>query len=103
MLEVVMATGNFINANSKIRRNCQGIKISGDSLTALADTKSADNKSNLLEYIVKTLERSAPDVLSVGADLTTAKRASTINFATIMEGESAVLHFFFPSHVALFS
>ena len=83
LLAYSLAQGNFINANSKIRKNAQGLKIG--SLTSLGDVKTTDNKGNLLEYLIRTLETADPDVLSVSADMASVKAASAISLVTIME------------------
>lgn len=89
VLEVVLTVGNFINAKNKARGNAAGIKIS--SLTQIADTKSVDNKSNLLQHITVILERVQPDALSMSSDLTDAEAASRISLQSIMDEASQVM------------
>jgi hypothetical protein len=55
VLAMVLAVGNFINANSNVRKNAAGIKI--ESLLCIADTKACNNKSNLLHFVVAELSR----------------------------------------------
>ncbi len=67
VLEMLLTVGNFVNANSKIRCNAAGVKI--ESLCTVADTKSVDNKSNLLQFVVEQLSQIHPDALAVGQEL----------------------------------
>lgn len=63
LLGMILAVGNFVNYHSKARCNAAGIKL--ESLCTIADTKSVDNKTNLLHFICDTLEQTSPDVLAV--------------------------------------
>lgn len=51
----------------------------------IQDTKTVDNKGNLLQYITEVLEKSAPDALSLSLDLPDVSSASTVSLVTIME------------------
>ncbi len=88
VLEVVMTVGNFVNSRSKQRGNAQGIRLS--SLANVADTKTADNKSNLLQYITEVLEKKDPDALSVSAELDHIKGVASMALASIMEDASQI-------------
>lgn len=46
-MEVLLVVGNFINGGT-FRGDCMGFKM--DALIKTLDTKTADNKSNLLMY-----------------------------------------------------
>jgi hypothetical protein len=88
VLEVVMTIGNFMNSRSKQRGNAQGIKIS--SLANIADTKTADNNGNLLQYISEVLEKKDPDALSVTTELDQVKTVATLALTSIMEDASQI-------------
>lgn len=106
VLEVVMTVGNFVNSRSKQRGNTMGIKLS--SLANVADTKTADNKGNLLQvrvaknllsftenktkkkYITEVLEKKDPDALSVSAELDNIKPVAVLALASIMEDASQI-------------
>ena len=47
-MEVLLVVGNFINGGT-FRGDCAGFKM--DALIKTLDTKTADNKSNLLMYL----------------------------------------------------
>ncbi len=50
LLEIILAVGNYLNGTGP-RGGAYGFKL--EVLTKLADTKTADNKSTLLHYIVR--------------------------------------------------
>ena len=66
IMRFILAIGNYINGSSN-RGNAMGFKL--DSLNKLRDTKTTDNKSNLLNYLVLTLEKKDPAALTVGEEL----------------------------------
>jgi hypothetical protein len=68
----------------KVRCNAAGIKL--ESLLSIQDTKTVDNKGNLLQYLTEVIERSAPDALSLSQDFHTIKTASSISLITVMVG-----------------
>lgn len=88
VLEVALTVGNFVNGNSKVRCNAAGIRI--ESLVNIADTKTVDNKGNLLQYMCQVLEKHAPDALSLSADFPDAKLAAALSLATLMEDANHV-------------
>ena len=49
-----MLTGNYLNGTGP-KGGAYGFKL--EFLTKLADTKTADNKSTLLHYLVASIER----------------------------------------------
>ncbi|KAL0480901.1 hypothetical protein AKO1_004083 [Acrasis kona] len=53
ILTIVLAISNYLNAKSR-HKQCYGFKLS--TLCKIRDTKSMDNKTNLLTYIVKYIE-----------------------------------------------
>ncbi len=88
VLEVVMTVGNFVNSRSKQRGNALGIKLS--SLANVADTKTSDNKGNLLQYITEVIEKKDPDALSVSSELDNIKTVASFAIASIMEDASQI-------------
>jgi hypothetical protein len=60
VLEVVLAVGNYINGGTH-RGAAYGFKL--DALTKLQDTKSTDNKTNLLQYLATLIAQKHPDLL----------------------------------------
>lgn len=73
LLKIVLALGNFLNGRGA-RGNAIGFKI--ESLKTLTDTKTADNKSTLLHWIVQHMTEKHPNLLSVAADLSAVGEAS---------------------------
>eukprot|EP00026_Physarum_polycephalum_P013382 Phypoly_transcript_13777.p1 GENE.Phypoly_transcript_13777~~Phypoly_transcript_13777.p1 ORF type:complete len:324 (+),score=62.91 Phypoly_transcript_13777:69-974(+) len=67
-LYFVLDTGNVMNKgyNDQNGGGAQGFKLS--SILRLRDSKTTDNKSNLLEYLVDCLSRFAPTVLAMEAN-----------------------------------
>jgi hypothetical protein len=59
-------------------------------LANFADTKSADNKTNLMHYIATVLEEKCPDALSVSTELCSVRAAASISLAGVMEDVSAI-------------
>jgi hypothetical protein len=45
----------------------------------LADTKTTDNTASLVQYLVKLLQKSSPDLLTFGADLPSAEKAARVS------------------------
>ncbi|KAL8189851.1 UNVERIFIED_CONTAM: hypothetical protein K2H54_015017 [Gekko kuhli] len=60
LLELVLLMGNYMNAGS---RNAQTFGFSLSSLCKLKDTKSVDQKTTLLHFLVEICEEKYPDVL----------------------------------------
>ena len=51
MLGLILAFGNVMNSENKVRGQADGFQL--DILSKLKDVKSADNSTNLLLYIVQ--------------------------------------------------
>lgn len=73
VLKVVLAMGNFLNGRGA-RGNAIGFKM--ESLRTLTDTKTSDNKSTLLHWMIGYLSSNAPNALSVASDLSSVPDAS---------------------------
>ncbi|KAI7794845.1 putative protein diaphanous-like protein 3 [Triplophysa rosa] len=76
LLELVLLMGNFMNAGS---RNAQSFGFNLSSLCKLKDTKSADQKSTLLNFLAETCEEKFPEVLKFVEDLQHVDRASRVS------------------------
>jgi archaellum component FlaC len=82
MLTIILAMCNFLNAKGR-KKNTMGFKLS--SLTKLSDTKTVDNKSNLLSYLVEYVERAKPDLLQFTKELPNVIVAKRVSVASIKE------------------
>jgi diaphanous 1 len=82
IVRMVLAIGNYINGSST-RGDAMGFKL--DSLNKLRDTKTTDNKSNLLNYLVSTLEKNEPGTLLVSEELKSIEGAKRVSFQTCSE------------------
>ena len=63
------------------RGGAYGFKLS--TLTKLGDTKAADNKKNLLQWIVETLDKKEPDMLLLSDDLVAVSGAASVPFSSL--------------------
>jgi len=63
------------------RGGAYGFKLS--TLTKLADTKTTDNKKNLLQWIVEVLDRKESDMLLLSEDLVSASGAAGVPFQSL--------------------
>ncbi|XP_056324142.1 protein diaphanous homolog 3 isoform X2 [Danio aesculapii] len=76
LLELILLTGNFMNAGS---RNAQSFGYNLSSLCKLKDTKSTDQKSTLLHFLAEICEEKFPEVLKFVDDLQHVDRASRVS------------------------
>uniref|UniRef100_A0A8C4W8Q0 Diaphanous related formin 3 n=1 Tax=Gopherus evgoodei TaxID=1825980 RepID=A0A8C4W8Q0_9SAUR len=76
LLELVLLIGNYMNAGS---RNAQTFGFNLSSLCKLKDTKSADQKTTLLHFLVEVCEEKYPDVLNFTEDLQHLDKASKVS------------------------
>ena len=65
VLGVVLKVGNYMNGTGA-RGGAYGFKL--DTLAKLADTKSVDNKTTLLQFIIMDFEKSRPHLLELAND-----------------------------------
>ena len=77
VLTTVLAFGNYMNGSAA--KQVSSFRLS--ALTRLGSTKSADNKTSLLHYLVLHLTRSRPDARLFLADLAPTKEAHRIETA----------------------
>jgi hypothetical protein len=88
VIQVILAMGNFLN-NGTAKGLALGFKL--NSLQKLCDVRAADNKTNLLHFIVKQLEdKFGAETLNFSQELKACKRAKTLSLSQI-GGEIAEL------------
>ncbi|XP_032692890.1 protein diaphanous homolog 3 isoform X2 [Lontra canadensis] len=80
LLELVLLLGNYMNAGS---RNAQTFGFNLSSLCKLKDTKSADQKTTLLHFLVEVCEEKYPDILNFVDDLEHLDKASKVSVETL--------------------
>nr|XP_020145913.1 protein diaphanous homolog 3 isoform X2 [Microcebus murinus] len=80
LLELVLLMGNYMNAGS---RNAQTFGFNLSSLCKLKDTKSADQKTTLLHFLVEICEEKYPDILNFVDDLGHLDKASKVSVETL--------------------
>jgi len=80
LLELVLELGNFINDGTP-RGGVFGFKI--NSLTKMTDTKTGDNKMTLLQFLVKILEKQAPDLLKFQEELPSLEAANKVSLQSL--------------------
>uniref|UniRef100_A0A8D2ARX0 Diaphanous related formin 3 n=1 Tax=Sciurus vulgaris TaxID=55149 RepID=A0A8D2ARX0_SCIVU len=76
LLELVLLMGNYMNAGS---RNAQTFGFNLSSLCKLKDTKSADQKTTLLHFLVEICEEKYPAILNFVDDLEHLDKASKVS------------------------
>uniref|UniRef100_A0A8B9P060 Diaphanous related formin 3 n=1 Tax=Apteryx owenii TaxID=8824 RepID=A0A8B9P060_APTOW len=76
LLELVLLMGNYMNAGS---RNAQTFGYNLSSLCKLKDTKSADQKTTLLHFLVEVCEERYQDVLNFIEDFQHLDKASKVS------------------------
>uniref|UniRef100_A0A8C3X448 Diaphanous related formin 3 n=1 Tax=Catagonus wagneri TaxID=51154 RepID=A0A8C3X448_9CETA len=80
LLELVLLMGNYMNAGS---RNAQTFGFNLSSLCKLKDTRSADQKTTLLHFLVEICEEKYPDILNFVDDLEHLDKASKVSVETL--------------------
>jgi len=82
ILSVVLAVGNHLNGGTPNGR-AYGFKL--DILLKIADTKSSDNTSTLLHWIIDLLDQRFPETMTWWEDMSQVTPASSIASQTIRE------------------
>jgi len=77
ILEIVLATGNYMNQGSSRISGASGFKIS--FLTKLITTKTSDNKSTLLHVIVNSIKNNKSELLDVKDELSNVPQAAKVS------------------------
>jgi hypothetical protein len=81
-LAVVLTIGNFLNGQNK-RKVTHGFKLK--SLAKLNDTKSADGKTSLLQFIATFIAEKYPDANGFYEDLTSMKSSSRVLIGALQD------------------
>ncbi|KAF4519233.1 hypothetical protein B566_EDAN009794 [Ephemera danica] len=76
ILELVLLMGNYMNSGSR-NEAAFGFEIS--FLPKLSGTKDVENKSTLLHYLVETIDRKFPELLTFAEELGHVDRAARVN------------------------
>jgi len=76
LIEYVLAVGNFMNGGAN-KPLAKGFRI--ESLAKLVDTKTFDNSSTMLHYVLRVLEVKAPEVLDLNKELISVGECAKIN------------------------
>ena len=76
VLEIVLAMGNYLNGQGP-KGGAFGFKL--EFLTKLADTKTSDNKSTLLHYLVTYIERVNKELLDFPQELSNVEIGAKVS------------------------
>mmetsp|Transcript_32960 Transcript_32960/g.104214 ORF Transcript_32960/g.104214 Transcript_32960/m.104214 type:complete len:325 (-) Transcript_32960:597-1571(-) len=76
VLEIVLALGNYMNGQGP-KGGAYGFKL--EFLTKLADTKTSDNKSTLLHYLVDYIHRKFPEYISFPQELSNVEIGAKVS------------------------
>lgn len=82
ILKLILRVGNHMNSGSNIG-GATGFDLT--VLTKLNDVKSVDSKQTLLNYIVQTIEKLYPELLTFDYEMEQVGRAARINVQAIEE------------------
>nr|CAD7454607.1 unnamed protein product [Timema tahoe] len=82
ILELILLMGNYMNSGS---RNGQAFGFEISFLPKLTSTKDIENKITLMHYLVETIERKFPELLSFHEELSHVDRASRVSVDTIQK------------------
>eukprot|EP00698_Gefionella_okellyi_P002950 TRINITY_DN12792_c0_g1_i1.p1 TRINITY_DN12792_c0_g1~~TRINITY_DN12792_c0_g1_i1.p1 ORF type:complete len:1273 (-),score=371.66 TRINITY_DN12792_c0_g1_i1:29-3847(-) len=80
MLEIILAIGNYLNG-STFRGGAYGFRI--DTLTKLNETKAANPRLTLLNYLADYCEKKYPDILDFSSELSHVPAAAKAPISTI--------------------
>ncbi len=81
VLQTILAIGNFVNAQNNRVGNSYGFKLK--SLNKIKDTKSQDNKSNLLQFIITLVHTKNPTAAECVSEMVNVDRTAKVPFETI--------------------
>ncbi|XP_014259782.1 protein diaphanous [Cimex lectularius] len=82
ILELILLLGNYMNSGSK---NGQAFAFEMSFLPKLSATKDLENKSTLMHFLVDTIERKFPELLTFGDELMHVERAARVSVDTIQK------------------
>lgn len=80
ILEFILLLGNYMNSGHGM---AFGFEFS--CLTQLKDIMDSDNKQSLMDYMVETIAKKIPDLLTFGEELTEVDKAASITMESIQE------------------
>ncbi|KAJ3049045.1 Diaphanous [Rhizophlyctis rosea] len=79
-LEIILAVGNYMNADS-FRGGAWGFSI--DTLVKLGDTKSTNNKTTFLHYLVQVIDSKFPELKDFAAELDALEKGARVSLPAI--------------------
>jgi len=82
VLELILLIGNIMNTGS---RNEQSVGFDISYLPKLSNTKDRDNKTTLLHFLVETIEKNHPDLLSFFDELIHLDKASRVSTDSVQK------------------
>ncbi|KAJ7382145.1 Delphilin [Desmophyllum pertusum] len=77
ILELVLAMGNYMNKGNTRIASAAAFKI--EYLNKLRNTKTSDNKSTLLHFLVQSIESKCPEVLNIKEELSSVPTAAKVS------------------------
>lgn len=80
ILELILLVGNYLNSGS---RNAQSLGFDISFLSKLKNTKTQDNKSTLVHFLVSIIEEKYPDLVQFQDDFTYLEKASKVSDESI--------------------
>lgn len=83
ILILIRSVGNIMNCGSD---NGEAVAFELPILTKLNDIKAADNKQTLLHFVVETMGKINPDLLSFGDELSHVNEAARLDLEQIEDG-----------------
>eukprot|EP00761_Pharyngomonas_kirbyi_P012971 gb/GECH01012998.1/.p1 GENE.gb/GECH01012998.1/~~gb/GECH01012998.1/.p1 ORF type:complete len:1075 (+),score=379.19 gb/GECH01012998.1/:1-3225(+) len=83
LLTIILAIGNYMNGGNKQRGNVYGVKL--QSLMKMRDTKSKDNKTTLLRWMVSYIEKDHRDILDFEDEVNHVPTARRISVPSVQQ------------------
>lgn len=77
ILELVLKMGNYMNKGNTRIGSAAAFKI--EYLNKLSNTKTSDNKSTLLHFLVQTIESKCPEVLNIKDEIPSVATAAKVS------------------------
>ncbi|KAF8115619.1 hypothetical protein N665_0025s0087 [Sinapis alba] len=87
VMKMILYLGNTLNQGTA-RGGAVGFKL--DSLLILSDTRAADRKMTLMQYLCKVIDSKASDLLDFHKDLESLETASKIQLKSLAEEMQAI-------------
>ncbi|KAK9508062.1 hypothetical protein O3M35_007806 [Rhynocoris fuscipes] len=89
ILELILLMGNYMNSGS---RNGQAFAFEINFLPKLSATKDLENKTTLMHYLVDTIEKKFPELLTFGDELMHVDRAARVSVDQIQKALRTMEH-----------